>query len=164
MTEPYSPGAAASTPSHVWAVWRDVPTFDVYAPQTTRIHACVLYCGASEEAAQTFARAWREASGDSPQQRAAAAARARTWGYDDVVAAPPLELQVGPMVGSSWAAERGVFDALSEWARTNPNADQLTIRRVADQARVKLREVAAWCPACASRQAVATVLGIEVTP
>ena len=164
MTEPYSPGAPASTPSHVWAVWRDVPTFDVYATQTTRIHACVLYCGASEEAARQFERAWREACCDSPQQREAAAARARAWGYDDAVAAPPLELQVGPMVGSSWAAERAVFDSLREWASANPHADQLTIRRVADQARVQLRHVAAWCPACAARQAVATVLGIEVTP
>ena len=146
MTEPYSPGACASTPSHVWAVWRDVPTFDVYAPQTTRIHACVLYCGASEEAAQTFARAWREAYTGSP------------------IKVRAQELQVGPMVGSSWAAERAVFDSLREWASANPHADQLTIRRVADQARVQLRHVAAWCPACAARQAVATVLGIEVTP
>lgn len=132
--------------STVWAVWRDVPHVDAYAPQSTRIHACVLYCGASEEAAQTFARAWREAYTGSP------------------IKVRAQELQVGPMVGTSWAAERGVFDALSDWARTNPHADQLTIRRVADQARVQLRSVAAWCPACAARQAVATVLGIEVTP
>lgn len=150
--------------STVWAVWRDVPHVDAYAPQSTRIHACVLYCGASEEAARQFERAWREACCDSPQQREAAAARARAWGYDDAVAAPPIELQVGPMVGAAWAAERAVFDSLREWASTNPNADQLTIRRVAEQARVQLRHVAAWCPACAARQAVATVLGIEVTP
>lgn len=146
MTEPYSPGAPASTPSHVWAVWRDVATFDVYAPQTTIIHACVLYCGASEEAAQTFARAWREAYTGSP------------------IKVRAQELQVGPIVGSSWAAEHGVFDALREWAAQNPDADQRTIRRVADQAATQLRQLAAWCPACAARQAVATVLGIEVTP
>lgn len=80
-----------------------------------------------EEAAQTFARAWREAYTGSP------------------IKVRAQELQVGPMVGTSWAAERGVFDALSDWARTNPHADQLTIRRVADQARVQLRHVAAWC-------------------
>jgi len=132
--------------STVWAVWRDVPHVDAYAPQTTRIHACVLYCGASEEAAQTFARAWREAYTGSP------------------IKVRAQELQVGPIMGSSWAAERAVFDSLREWSRSNPHADQLTIRRVADQARVQLRHVAAWCPACAARQAVATVLGIEVTP
>jgi hypothetical protein len=127
--------------STVWAVWRDVPHVDAYAPQSTRMHACVLWCGASEEAAHEFARAWSDGSRSTRTERR-------------------HEVQVGPMVGSVWAAERAVFEAVSAWAaERGPLADPRERRRVADMARQQLEVVAGWCPACATRQALATVLG-----